>query len=402
MSAGAQPSDEAEIPPPWDLSAPQAGDGPLSAYARSVAAAPAYLASPTWRGAYLQVAAQQQARLGAHQGALADWDAAMGRRQDSVGVVPHGVRAVDAAAYLAARAADEQVVMINEAHHDTATRLLTLRLLPLLYERGYRYVAAETFAPGVAEATANGYPTAAAGVYADEPVFGAILREALRLGYALVPYEIEDGNRVQDDSLTAQQRRDLTQAQHIAARIFAADPDAKVLVHAGFGHVEERIGSFYPMAVYFREITGIDPLTVDQTVLAARSEPAFEHPLRRGADQDSLIGDSPVILIDADGQPLAPVRYTVDVQVLPPRTVRASLALPNRHLAQLDVPAACAESPCLVEVHPATEPREAVPLDRLIADRAGPVAVAVAGEAVARILAGETGEVLVEQPLPAE
>lgn len=398
-AASAQTPDAA--PPPWDLFAAEDDDGPLSAYARGLAAESVYVASDPWRGAYYQVVAQQSARLGAHADALAQWDAAMGRRRDSVGVLPDGAQVLDAVSFLAERARTEQVVMINEAHHDAATRLLTLHLLQPLYEQGYRYLAAETFTPGVAAASERGYPTAADGHYADEPVFGAIYREALRLGYTLVPYEVEDADRVEDDSLTVQQRRDLSQAQHLVERIFAVDPEAKVLVHAGFGHVEEQISSFYPMAVYFRELTGIDPLTVDQTVLAARSAPAFDHPLRRAAEASGWTGGAPALLADADRQPLAPVGgYVVDVQVLAPRTLRPALAIPGRRTETLDPPAACAASPCLVEV--VTGEPDAVPLDRLVASTSGPVLISFAEGATAQVLDGATGDVLLTLPLPSD
>ena len=50
-------------------------------------------------------------------------------------------------------------------------------------------------------------------------------------------------------------------------------PDAKVLVHAGYSHVLETASErWYPMALYFREITGIDPVTVDDTL----TKPLFD------------------------------------------------------------------------------------------------------------------------------
>jgi len=118
------------------------------------------------------------------------------------------------------------------------------------------------------------------GSYIEEPVFGAVVRTALRLGYTLVPYEHSGRATDDEDGLTRQQRRDQGQARNLRDRIFQQNPDAKVLAHAGFGHVEEVVSPrFYPMAVCFTEMTGIDLVTVDQTTLSERSTPA--HNVRR-------------------------------------------------------------------------------------------------------------------------
>ncbi len=282
-----------DVPPPWEVRQEQEGDGPLSAYSRLLETEAAWIESDEWRDAYLQTLAQMDAGLGRHASALAMWDRSMGRRGDSVAVLGAGVRAVDAALYIAERAEAERVVMINEAHHDASTRLLTLRLLPLLYERGYRYFAAETFAPEIdSSVTARGYPASGDGYYSDEPVFGEMIREAVRLGYTLVPYEIE--NEPENDTLDYQQRRDLTQAEYLRDRVFARAPDARVLVHAGFGHIEEEVGPrFYPMAVYFREITGIDPLTVDQVRNGGGERRDVRGADATGGRRRGTLGDAP-------------------------------------------------------------------------------------------------------------
>ena len=400
LPARGQTDASGDVPPPWELSRAQDGDGPLSAYARLLETEAAWMESDEWRDAYIQTLAQRDAALGRHQSALAMWDRSMGRRRDSVAVLDAGVRAVDAATYIAKRAETERVVMVNEAHHDAATRLLTLRLLPLLYERGYRYLAAETFAPEIdSSVAARGYPAAGDGYYSDEPVFGEMIREAVRLGYTLIPYD-DAKPEVENDTLDYQKRRDLTEAEHLRDRIFARDSDAKVLVHAGFGHIEEEVGPrFYPMAVYFRELTGIDPLTIDQVTMAAASEPAFDTPLRRGADEAGLLGDVPALLLGASGEPLAPVRYSVDLQSFAPRVERPVLALPGRRLATVTAPEVCARVLCLVEVRLANEGPDAVPLDRLVVDAPGPVTVSARGQALVQILDGETGVVLLEHAL---
>ena len=58
-------------------------------------------------------------------------------------------------------------------------------------------------------------------------------------------------------------------ARNLTERTLRVDPNAKALVHAGFAHVQKRpTESWFPTAWYVRQITGFDPVTVDQTVMA--------------------------------------------------------------------------------------------------------------------------------------
>ena len=373
--APAQGADD-EGPPPFELAREQPGDGPLSVVLRLRRAAPGLAGGAAdWAA---QVLAQRTAALGLHAEALAWADARpYAPRWDSVGAVPGGARAVDAVAEIARRAGGARAVMVNEAHHDASTRLLTLALLEPLYDRGYRYFAAETFAPDSVLAALPGYPTVGMGVYTDEPVFGAVVREALRLGYTLVPYEVEDADRVEGDTLTAQQRRDFTQARHLTERVFGADPSARVLVHAGYSHVNERPGRhFHPMAGYFRARTGIDPLTVDQTEVGPAGASAHEHPLWRAAVAAGLVDDGPVVLVGPDGAPLAPAGHEVytDLQVLRPRlggrpAEALAGALGYGAVRPFGLPDGC--GPCVVEARRSDEGPDAVPVDRVTAWEGG-------------------------------
>jgi len=123
------------------------------------------------------------------------------------------------------------------------------------------------------------------------------------------------------------------------------------------------------MALYFREMTGVDPITVDQTRLSERSEPGYEHPVYRACAEASLLDAGPVILLDAAGTPWSPVDFAVDLQVLTPRTTYRHerpewMDLGGRRQAvPVQVPEA-QERWCLVEARAAEEPAGAVALDR--------------------------------------
>jgi hypothetical protein len=298
-----------------------------------------------------------------------------------VGSLPAGTHADDALATILGMADTARVVMVNERHHAAADRLLTLRLLAPLRARGYRYLAAEAF--DAADSALGTRPWAherRAGLYVAEPVFGEIVREARRLGYVLVPYEVEPAQGADTSGgLTPQQRRDRAQARNLVARTLARDPQARVLVHAGFAHVQERATpGWSPMAGYLRELTGLDPVTVDQTALGARSVARLEHPARRAAAAAGLVRGAPVVLRGADGRLLAPAGFGTDVEVLGARAgVTAGrpdhMALDGRRVATVVAVPECATRACVVEARLAAEPDEAVAADRAEAVRTAQV-----------------------------
>jgi hypothetical protein len=209
---------------------------------------------PRTGAAYLQYRSQNEALIGDHRAALRFDDLARRRNpSDSTGTLPLGAHAVRAVEYLSAVADTARVIMINERHHADGDRLLTLGLLSRLRAKGYRYFAAEALAESDTALARRGYPVAGSGSsYVLEPVFAEVVREALRLGYVIVPYECmpgEDAPRDSSDTRSRQARRDSVQAAHIVERIFRGDPDAKVLVHAGYAHIQEkmtRVGIRWP------------------------------------------------------------------------------------------------------------------------------------------------------------
>ncbi|MGN2252402.1 hypothetical protein ACFWZ4_03440 [Frateuria sp. GZRe12] len=173
--------------------------------------------------------------------------------------------AVDSIVDLAAR---RRVVMINEAHHDAHTRLLTLALLPRLRALGFTHLAIEALLEDGDALRQRGYPTGHSGTeYMREPVYGEIVREALRLGYVLVPYE---------STTPGGQEREAEQARALYRKVLAGNPKAKLFVHAGYAHIDKakgRLGDILPMAARLQALTGLDILNIDQTEL--REEEPF-------------------------------------------------------------------------------------------------------------------------------
>ena len=174
----------------------------------------------------------------------------------------------DAKRFISFIASNYKVIMLNEAHNKPLHRAFAYSLLDVLYNRGFRYLAMEMLNPEPdQELTKLTYKT---GHFATEPVAGELIRQALDLGFKLVAYEDPQGLH------HTPTERDSIQALNIA-KIINQDPEAKIFVYAGYGHIAEKSTTpdFIPMGMAFKRITGIDPLTIDQTDMTEESNFPF-------------------------------------------------------------------------------------------------------------------------------
>ncbi|MEI7037757.1 hypothetical protein [Fulvimonas yonginensis] len=180
-------------------------------------------------------------------------------------------QAADALDTIEELAADRRIVMVNEAHHDAHTRALTLALLPRLRALGFTHLAIEALDGRDTELQRRGYPTLASGSeYLHEPVYGEIVRAAIRLGFVIVAYD-EPGS-------SPQEREDL-QARNLYRRVLAGNPKARLLVHAGYAHIDKapgRLGRVHPMAERLQKLAGSEVLSIDQTDIR-EDLPSTEH-----------------------------------------------------------------------------------------------------------------------------
>lgn len=336
---------------------------------------------PTWSEAWMPHRQADEGMARASGQLIAKLEAEAGRYDQAVALSPFGPGGArhpgplpDAAGWQAEEAvqaivrlsADRRAVLINEAHHVAQTRALTLALLPRLRAAGFTHFAAETLANGEQADHAlagRGYPVRSTGVYTREPVFGEVIRAALRLGFIIVPYESD---------AHAQQARERGQAERLAAVL--ADPAARVLVHAGYAHIHEAPGAWgedvRPMAMELARLAGTDPLTIDQTILRADTPAERENPAYRALL--ARAGASAFVLVDKRGHgwSLQPERYDLSV-VLP--DLRAGAATHGRPGWLWQLPARVPVSgfdadcgnayPCAIEARHAGEGDDAIPAD---------------------------------------
>lgn len=283
-----------------------------------------------------------------------------------------GIEAAPALDEIVARAREHRAVFINEAHHVPRHRVVTYELLRRLKPLGYRYFAAETLNAEDAELALRGYPRLdVSGYYTSEPIFAELVREALRLGYTVVPYEHDaECATSSDEPWRCQNEREVGQARNLFERVFRKDPQARVLVHAGYSHIDEQGDgavepstttlegrSWVTMARYFRSLTGLDPLTVDQVRYMSAS------------DSKALRIRQPSVLRRKDGTWLGPPKH--DLVVLhPAERVRRGrpdwVRLDDRALVAAPLGACRDVRPCLIRAFYASEDRWAVPADQVL------------------------------------
>ena len=271
-----------------------------------------------------------------------------------------------ALAAIARLARGRRAVFFNEDHTDPETRTLTIALLARLRAEGFDTFAAETlYQRGIATLRRSGWVGPGTGFYTREPLYADMVDTALALGYRVIAYEAPDAAHAQ--------AREADEAANLARRAFRGHPHARLVVNAGFAHVQKR-GRYLggrSMAEDFMRLTGIDPLVVEQTMLTGHLQRGFDQPDWRAVIA-ALHPTVPIVFLDRTGRPwsLWPGAYDVSVFFPRMRVLDGRPTWLGVWGQRLPVPvsaALCAgEFPCLVSAHPAAAPRSSEALDRVV------------------------------------
>jgi hypothetical protein len=314
-----------------------------------------------------QLAAWEFSYVGEYREVLASWD---GNRRNVETVsdfiyesFTQVYNAVDAVEYIHSKSKPEQIVIINEAHHMPSHRVFTRSLLKGLYDEGFRYFGLETLGPienNDPDLHARKYPKITTGYYSKEPQFGDLIREALKIGYTIFDYEAESGMNGKE--------REIEQAKNIQ-NFINTHPDGKFIIHCGFAHAYEGEYASWEKAMAGRleEYTGINPLSINQTVFSEKSKRTYENPLYQKLDVEK-----PVVYTDSNGDSYngdGGKSHWCDIYVFHPRT-RWINSRPHwlfdhgKSPVEIDVSVVTDERPVLVKAYPEGEDiHEAVPID---------------------------------------
>ncbi len=260
-------------------------------------------------------------------------------------------------------AKDRKAVFFNEAHSAPVTRTLTIEMLPKLRAQGFNYFAAETLYGNDVKLNQRGYPTPDIGFYINEPLYGEMVRTALKLGFKVIAYDVENAG--------AGDPRELAGAQKLY-HVFKQDPNARLIVDAGFAHIQ-KTGKYLggsSMAEFFEKMSGIDPLCIEQTMMIQHSRPDQDHPYYT-AIVDAFHMSWPIVFVDGKQTwTLKPKEY--DMSVVFPSYPRNDMRPDWLALGGLRMPYPVAGDmcrgrfPCLVEARYANEGDDAVAADRAL------------------------------------
>jgi hypothetical protein len=287
----------------------------------------------------------------------------------------------DAVPAIAAAARRTTIVILNEAHHSPRDRAFALRVARALRPLGYDLLAAEAFtnfSPTVAKMAGGRFPRRDTGTYLKEPVFADFVRHALALGYEPLAYEQTGEQRRSGEPGIA--GREQAEAENLAALI-KAHPGRKLFIYVGFSHVTEAPidrdgdGAIEWMAARLKKMTGIDPLTIEQTSVA---EDALS---RSGREARALIAPklrrSSILRLDGRPFALGPYAGAVDLQVVHPRTRfvggrPAWLSEMGRRPQPVPARLLPRNGRRLVQAFLAAEPKDAVPVDQVLVEAGRP------------------------------
>ncbi|SEK36857.1 hypothetical protein SAMN04487910_0360 [Aquimarina amphilecti] len=249
-----------------------------------------------------QIAASQYASKGDYRNALTQWDTAMGIKRkgftvDQVDSINQKYTKINADDYILEQAEKNQVIIINEAHHNSFHRSFTKSLLKRLYDLGYKNLGLEALSYKDDLDSLNRirkYPIQKTGYYTKDPQFGNLIREALEIGYTIFPYETKNQE-------ANGKPREIDQAKNIQ-KVIEEKPNEKFLIHCGYDHALEGNYEYWEKAMAGRltEYTGINPLTIDQVKYSQKGTPEFNSPFLNALK----IKESSIIINNENGQPL--------------------------------------------------------------------------------------------------
>lgn len=257
-------------------------------------------------------------------------------------------------------AAEHRIVMIMEDHSVSKHREMIGATLPTFRDAGFTHFAVEAVGESAKALAFRGYPAGVTGVYTADPQFGNALRQAMELKFKVLGYDFGPSNHDGREEFAANK----------LAKVVNKDPHAKLLVHAGGGHVlkyeTKHHGTW--LAAILWEKTGIEPFTIWQWSAAHDS-----HEYRVVADAVAKLQafDEPVLLMPPPSKEsgLRDVPRVDAILVHPPdqsvAPANRTTLFPN-DMQRVAGQWATKQWPVIIAAYRNDEPITAIPLDQVM------------------------------------
>lgn len=254
-------------------------------------------------------------------------------------------------------------ILINEAHYSGQHRAFSASLLQGLWNNGYRYLAVEALGYDDKDINQRNFPIYESGYYIKEVGYGNFIREAKKIGFQLISYETKKEIHGTE--------RDLDQAHNIYNETIKIDPKAKVLVHAGYSHINEEGDSNYlPLGYHLKKLLKEDILTVDQQTMSQQANSEDNSYLYIYINNKFDL-DYPIVPLDNNLLPIVDFVHHrgVDIQVYHPIHTfidkRPMWMLENNYIISLPSIFRNYKN-CLLEIRNKDEPFNSVPIDSFV------------------------------------
>ena len=225
---------------------------------------------------------------------------------------------------------EQRLVFINDSPLHPQTRIFTKEALQVFAAKGFTHLAIESFTNNNERIDRIGHPTINMGSYTDEPLFGDLIREAINMGFTITSFnptsaEISKAKNIVQKkmNMSAKDYKLMHNAVNWSKamnlnRQFSRDKASKYLVITNEKQIyKKEKNGVRSMAVWFQNITGTMPYTIDQVIMNEQC-PDTEHPLYKFANVNYpaiLKKYSQVYKAPLDEEP-----DMYDVQIFHPRT----------------------------------------------------------------------------------
>ncbi|WP_423027170.1 hypothetical protein [Undibacterium sp. Ji42W] len=280
----------------------------------------------------------------------------------------NNAKAEDAITAIVREAKKTQVVILNEAHHVSMHRAFAMKLARELKKEGYTYLACEAFSLYDDFPLQKQYVSENTGMLTKETTYSNFLRDAMQDQWKFVSYE------------PVNSPRESGMAKNLVQKIFRQDPKAKVFIYAGYSHahefpVAETDDDKSKMAAQLKRLTGINPLTIDQTAMYEHIDTTRQSKLYKAA-LTRMAQEKPFVLKSGGQQylKLGINNKLVDMQVIypaystSPTTGRASWLTTLAGFTPRDIPKELLPTTGqrLIYVFHKQEPADGTPADVVI------------------------------------
>ena len=131
--------------------------------------------------------------------------------------------------YIFKKLDNSRVVMINEAHHIPVHRIFTYSLLKEMYNKGYKYLCMEAYYGKATDTCLN--QSLRNGELTKEVNYANMVKYAKKIGLKLISYDYLESSDNNDREV---------KAFSIIDSLLSSDSAIKIIVHAGYGHIEKK------------------------------------------------------------------------------------------------------------------------------------------------------------------